>query len=84
MMTFAYLSDRHSQLLTILLHPIFQPPIFFETVIQFKAERLDSVMGKSLDTEKLGSVFGTRPDILEGIQRAAGKQIPLKMLFAKY
>jgi hypothetical protein len=31
-------------------------------------------MGKMLDTEKLGSVFGTRPDILEGIQRAAGKQ----------
>ncbi|KAG7414103.1 hypothetical protein LZL87_003535 [Fusarium oxysporum] len=28
-------------------------------------------MGKTLDTEKLGSVFGTRPDILEGIQRAA-------------
>ncbi|KAF4448179.1 hypothetical protein F53441_8388 [Fusarium austroafricanum] len=28
-------------------------------------------MSKTLDTEKLGSVFGTRPDILQGIQRAA-------------
>jgi hypothetical protein len=31
-------------------------------------------MGKTLDTEKLGSVFGTRPDILQNIQKAAGKQ----------
>jgi hypothetical protein len=30
-------------------------------------------MGKILDTDKLGSVFGTRPDILQGIQKAAGK-----------
>ncbi|QPC77930.1 hypothetical protein HYE68_008682 [Fusarium pseudograminearum] len=28
-------------------------------------------MGKVLDTDKLGSVFGTRPDILTGIQKAA-------------
>ncbi|RGP65699.1 hypothetical protein FLONG3_9092 [Fusarium longipes] len=28
-------------------------------------------MGKILDTDKLGSVFGTRPDILTGIQKAA-------------
>ncbi|SPJ72434.1 related to RTT106 regulator of Ty1 transposition [Fusarium torulosum] len=28
-------------------------------------------MGKTLDTEKLGSVFGTRPDILQNIQKAA-------------
>ncbi|CAG7564728.1 unnamed protein product [Fusarium equiseti] len=28
-------------------------------------------MGKILDTDKLGSVFGTRPDILQGIQKAA-------------
>ncbi|KAF5024268.1 hypothetical protein F66182_3661 [Fusarium sp. NRRL 66182] len=28
-------------------------------------------MSKSLDTQKLGSVFGARPDILQGIQRAA-------------
>lgn len=34
-------------------------------------------MGAKLDTQKLGFVFQTRPDILEGIQKAAGKQIPL-------
>ncbi|KAJ4265368.1 hypothetical protein NW762_004656 [Fusarium torreyae] len=28
-------------------------------------------MSKTLDTQKLGSVFGARPDILQGIQRAA-------------
>ncbi|RGP64691.1 hypothetical protein FSPOR_7781 [Fusarium sporotrichioides] len=28
-------------------------------------------MGKTLDTDKLGSVFGSRPDILTGIQKAA-------------
>jgi hypothetical protein len=33
-------------------------------------------MGVSLDTEKLGSLFQARPDILQGIQRAAGKQYP--------
>jgi hypothetical protein len=42
--------------------------------ITFTARRLDSKMGKILDTDKLGSVFGTRPDILTGIQKAAGKQ----------
>lgn len=34
-------------------------------------------MSVSLDAERLKLVFGSRPDILEGIGRAAGKVFPL-------
>ena len=33
-------------------------------------------MGAKLDTQKLGFVFQSRPDILQDIQKAAGKHAP--------
>lgn len=34
-------------------------------------------MATALDTKRLGAVFQSRPDIIDGIKRAAGKLLPL-------
>jgi hypothetical protein len=61
---------------SFLFSPTFSLQISPQKSTPYQSYAIGVAMGKILDTEKLGSVFGTRPDILQNIQKAAGKQNP--------